>query len=232
MRIHGGDLNGHIAGLVQRKVLEVRARIKAEGPPDDRCRAFGRRDADRICQAAAIIIAVHIRAKRSQININRRTVFDRSRNTRRQTRRIIRARHGNRDCRLIRVAIRISDFIGESHVARFALGQIFKFPIGIKRKAANNRRCRKRMRRCAFVKDQDTCRWPRHQDDRLCQIRHIIVQQNRREANRCGVLGHTCDIVSGRDRFVGWIKFDPVYQDPQVFEFAGRQIKGRELEAG
>ncbi|SMX50467.1 hypothetical protein PEV8663_04662 [Pelagimonas varians] len=61
MRVSCGDLHNNIAGFVQRKVLEVTARIKGESPPGDARAAFGRRSCDRVGKAGAVIIAVDIR---------------------------------------------------------------------------------------------------------------------------------------------------------------------------
>ncbi|SMX50735.1 hypothetical protein PEV8663_04785 [Pelagimonas varians] len=95
MRIGCSDLNGHVLCLVQSQILEVRARIKGESPPGDARAAFGRRDADRVGKAGAIVIAVDIRTKRGQINIHRRTTFNRCRNACCQSWRIIRASYSD-----------------------------------------------------------------------------------------------------------------------------------------
>ena len=91
MRIGRGNLDHHVAGFTHRQVLEVGAGVEAERGAGDRGRALGRCAGHRIGQRGAIIIAVHIPAKRRKVDVNRRAVFNRRGSASHQCRRIIRA---------------------------------------------------------------------------------------------------------------------------------------------
>ncbi|CUH81394.1 hypothetical protein TRN7648_03446 [Tropicibacter naphthalenivorans] len=132
MGVGGGDLDRNVAGLTLGQILEVRAGGEAERGAGDGRRAFARLAADRIGQARAVVVAVHIRAKRCQIDGDARAIFDSIRRGGLKRGRIVGP--GHRDCDLIhsRRTVRIGSGDLDRDIAGLAIGKVLEVRAGVK----------------------------------------------------------------------------------------------------